>query len=49
MGALKQIALAVLLISLITFVALFGRLPAFRYVPRRLGFGQTPGRSSAVC
>lgn len=34
MGALKQIALVVLLISLLTFVALFGRLPAFRYVPK---------------
>lgn len=32
MGVFKNILIAVLLISFITFVALFGRLPAFRYV-----------------
>lgn len=32
MGALKTFAIVVLLISLVTFVALFGRLPALRYV-----------------
>lgn len=32
MGILKNIAIVVLLISIITFIALFGRLPAFRYV-----------------
>ena len=30
MGALKNILIGVLIISIITFVALFGRLPAFR-------------------
>lgn len=35
MEALKQIAVVVLFISLLTFVALFGRLPAFRFVPRK--------------
>ncbi|KAK5005757.1 hypothetical protein LTR28_007319 [Elasticomyces elasticus] len=33
MGSLRNIALAVLAISLITFVALFGRLPALRKTP----------------
>lgn len=32
MGAIRKLAIAVLLVSCITFVALFGRLPAFRYV-----------------
>lgn len=33
MGALRNIAIAVLVVSLITFVALFGRLPALRRTP----------------
>lgn len=32
MNLLKKIAVAVLLLSFIVFVAFFGRLPAFRYV-----------------
>lgn len=32
MGAIRKLAIAVLLVSCVTFVALFGRLPAFRYV-----------------
>lgn len=32
MGTFKNIAVGVLLISIVTFVALFGRLPLFRYV-----------------
>lgn len=32
MGVIKKFAIAVLLVSCITFIALFGRLPAFRYV-----------------
>ena len=34
MGIISQIALGVLTISFMTFVAFFGRLPAFRSVPR---------------
>ena len=30
MGALKSILIGVMTISIVTFVALFGRLPAFR-------------------
>lgn len=33
MGALRNIALAVLALSLITFIALFGQLPALRKTP----------------
>ena len=33
MNAFKKIAAAVLLLSFIVFVALFGRVPALRYVP----------------
>lgn len=32
MNALKKIVIAVLLLSLVLFVAFFGRLPALRYV-----------------
>jgi len=32
MNALKKVVLAILILSLIVFVALFGRLPALRYV-----------------
>ena len=31
MGAVRNLALAILAISGLTFVALFGRLPIFRY------------------
>ena len=33
MGLLKKLIIAILAISLFTFVALFGRLPAFRKTP----------------
>lgn len=32
MGLVRDVAIVVLAISLVTFVAFFGRLPAFRYV-----------------
>ena len=32
MGFIRTVALAILAISGLTFVALFGQLPAFRYV-----------------
>ena len=32
MGTFKNIAVGVLLISIVTFIALFGRLPILRYV-----------------
>lgn len=31
MGVVREVAIAVLALSFLTFVALFGRLPAFRY------------------
>lgn len=32
MGIIRQVALAVVLISFVVFVALFGRIPALRYI-----------------